>query len=205
MNVVHTLQLKQPPHWSAPVVGSSSLNESAKSNSYMGLAMLALSVSVRSMGSPVSGSTVRLLAVKVPGPGLPKKRLPVRELSVASMMAVKRWSTTGRCVKTSMSATMLGPRKHLSSTHFSCSFHPEGVRKSMTHRSRSMAAKRPGRAISVKNCAASSGASACVCVCVCVCVAGHGFKWLRGTMMTKSTPMPMTVVSMPDSAARARV
>jgi len=37
-----------------------------------------------------------------------------------------------------------------------------------------------------------------VCVCVCVCVAGHGFKWLRGTMMAKSTPMPMTVVSIPD-------
>lgn len=152
------------------MVGSSSLNESAKSNSYMGLPMPALSVSVRSTGSPVSGSRVRLLAEKVPGPGVPKKRLPVRELSVASMMAVKRWSTTGRCVKTSMSATMLGPRKHFSSTHFSCSFHPEGVKKSMTHRSRSMAAKRPGRAISVKK------------------------------MITKSTPMPMTVVSIPDSA-----
>lgn len=27
------LQLKQPPHWSAPVVGKNSLNLSAKSNS----------------------------------------------------------------------------------------------------------------------------------------------------------------------------
>lgn len=140
------------------MVGSSSLNESAKLNSYMGLGMLALSVSVRSMGWPVSGSMVRLLAVKVPGPGLPKKRLPVRELSVASMMAVKRCSTTGRCVKTSMSATMLGPRKQRSSTQRSWSFQPEGVKKSMTHRSRSMAAKRPGRAISVKNCGTSKGA-----------------------------------------------
>lgn len=169
------MQLKQPPHCSAPVVGSSSLNESAKLNSYMGLPMPALSVSVRSMGSPVSGSRVRLLAEKVPGPGLPKKRLPVRELSVASMMAVKRCSTTGRCVKTSMSATMLGPRKQRSSTHRSWSFHPEGVKKSMTHMSRSMAAKRPGSAISVKK------------------------------MMAKSTPRPMTVVSMPDSAARTHV
>ena len=119
--------------------------------------MRALSVSVRSMGAPVSGSMVRPSAVKAPGPGSPKKRLPVRELSVASMMAVKRWSRMGMCVKTSRSETMLGPLKHFSSTHSSCAFQPEGVKKSITQSRRSMAAKRPGRAISVKNCARTRG------------------------------------------------
>lgn len=42
---------------------------------------------------------------------------PLRELSVASMIAVNRWMTTGTAVKTIRSATMLGPLKHVFSTH----------------------------------------------------------------------------------------
>ena len=53
------------------------------------------------------------------------------------------------CQKTSRSATMLGPLKQRWSTQSSCSFHVEGWKKSMTHMTRSMAAKSAGSATSV--------------------------------------------------------
>ena len=145
-----------------------SAKSSASENSLMGLPALAVSGSWLSMGVPVSPSAVRPLVVNSPVLKPLLKRLPVRELSIASMMAVKRCSTMGTPVKTSRSVVMLGPLKHVSSTHSSWSPHPEGLKRSSTHMSRSMAAKSIGSASSVN-------------------------------MITrKSTPTPMSVVSIPD-------
>ena len=85
----------------------------AKSNSYMGLAMLALSGSTLSTGRPEMGSLVRPLLLTAPVLGALKKRLPVRELSVASMMAVKRPMTMFSEKKASRSAAASGPLKHV--------------------------------------------------------------------------------------------
>jgi hypothetical protein len=83
----------------------------------MGLAMLALSVSTLSTGLPEMGSRVRPLLLTAPDLGALKKRFPVRELSVASMIAVKRPMTMGSEKKTSRSAAASGPLKHVFSTH----------------------------------------------------------------------------------------
>jgi hypothetical protein len=104
-------------HSSAPVVLEKSSHAPAKSNSYMGLPMLALAGSLLSTGRPEMGSRVRPLLLTAPDLGALKKRLPVRELSVASMMAVKRPMTMGSEKKTSRSAPASGPLKHVSSTH----------------------------------------------------------------------------------------
>ena len=100
--------------------------------------------------------------------------LPLRELSVASMIAVKRPMTSGTAVKTMRSDVMLGPLKHVFSTHSSWSFHVDGAKKSSTHMSTSMAAKRSGSASSVN------------------------------PMTRKSRPTLISVTMMPDSATSAR-
>ena len=111
------LHTKHLAHSSAPVVLEKSSHAPAKSNSYMGLPMLALAGSLLSTGRPEMGSRVRPLLLTAPDLGALKKRLPVRELSVASMMAVKRPMTMGSEKKTSRSAPASGPLKHVSSTH----------------------------------------------------------------------------------------
>jgi len=113
------------------------------------LGISALSVRLVGTGWPVSGSTTRPSVLKVSRSGVPKKRRPVREFIVACMMAVKRWSRTGMCQKTSRSATMFGPLKQRWSTQSSCAFHPDGWKKSMMHMTRSIAAKSAGSATSV--------------------------------------------------------
>lgn len=94
-----------------------SAKSSASENSLMGLPALAVSGSSLSIGVPVRPSLVRPLVVNSPVLKPLLKRLPVRELSIASMMAVKRCSTMGTPVNTSRSVVMLGPLKHVSSTH----------------------------------------------------------------------------------------
>ena len=62
--------------------------------------------------------TLRVLPSDVKLPEKPCTNfLPLRELSVASMIAVKRPMTTGTAVKTIRSDVMLGPWKHDRSTH----------------------------------------------------------------------------------------
>lgn len=111
------MHVKHLAHSSAAVVAEKSSHAPAKSNSYMGLPMLALAGSLLSTGRPEMGSRVRPLLLTAPDLGALKKRLPVRELSVASMMAVKRPMTMGSEKKTSRSAPASGPLKHVSSTH----------------------------------------------------------------------------------------
>ena len=60
--------------------------------------------------------------------GALKMRFPVREFSVASMMAVKRPMMMGSEKKASKSAAASGPLKHVSSTHSSWSFQPLGLK-----------------------------------------------------------------------------
>ena len=111
------MHVKHLAHSSAAVVLEKSSHAPAKSNSYVGLAMLALSGSLLPTGLPEMGSRVRPLLLTAPDLGALKKRLPVRELSVASMMAVKRPMTMGSEKKTSRSAAASGPVKHVSSMH----------------------------------------------------------------------------------------
>ena len=111
------MHVKHLAHSSAAVVAEKSSHAPAKSNSYTGLAMLALSVSMLSTGLPEMGSRVRPLLLTAPDLGALKKRFPVRELSVASMIAVKRPMTMGSEKKTSRSAAASGPLKHVFSTH----------------------------------------------------------------------------------------
>ena len=111
------MHTKHLAHSSAAVVAVKSSHAPAKSNSYMGLAMPALSGSTLSTGRPEMGSRVRPLLLTAPDLGALKKRLPVRELSVASMMAVKRPMTMGSEKKTSRSAAASGPLKHVFSMH----------------------------------------------------------------------------------------
>ena len=100
----------------------------AKSNSYIGLPMLALSGSALSIGRPETGSRVRPLLVTALALGALKKRLPERELSVASMIAAKRPMTMFIEKKVATSAAASGPLKHVISTHSSCSFQPDGLK-----------------------------------------------------------------------------
>tara|TARA_Y100000385_G_scaffold287930_1_gene353298 strand:+ start:641 stop:1084 length:444 start_codon:yes stop_codon:yes gene_type:complete len=119
--------MKHLAHSSAAVVLEKSSHAPAKSNSYVGLAMLALSGSLLPTGLPEMGSRVRPLLLTAPDLGALKKRLPVRELSVASMMAVKRPMTMGSEKKTSRSAAASGPLKHVSSTHLRARRNGDGV------------------------------------------------------------------------------
>ena len=123
-----TLHTKHLEHWSAEVVPAKSSHAPAKSNSYMGLPMLALSGSTLSIALPEMGSLVRPLLLTAPVLGALKKRLPERELSVASMMAAKRPRTMFIEKKVATSAAASGPLKHVSSTHSSCSFQPLGLK-----------------------------------------------------------------------------
>jgi len=100
----------------------------AKSNSYMGLAASALAGSLLSTTRPETGSLTRPLLLKAPDLGGLKKRLPVRELSVASMMAVNRSMTIFSEKKARRSAAASGPLKHVFSMHSSCSFQPLGLK-----------------------------------------------------------------------------
>ena len=103
------MHVKHLAHSSAAVVAVKSSHAPAKSNSYMGLPMLALSGSTLSIALPEMGSFVRPLLLTAPVLGALKKRLPERELSVASMMAVKRPMMMGSEKKTSRSAAASGP------------------------------------------------------------------------------------------------
>ena len=94
----------------------------------MGLPALAVSGSLLSTTRPEIGSRVRPLLLAAPAFGALKKRLPVRELSVASMMAVKRPIMMGSEKKASRSVTASGPLKHVSSTHSSWLFQPLGLK-----------------------------------------------------------------------------
>ena len=123
-----TLHEKHLAHSSAAVVPEKSSHAPAKSNSYTGLPMLALSGSLLSTRLPEMGSLVRPLLLTAPDLGALKKRLPVRELSVASMTATKRPMMMGSEKKTSRSAAASGPLKHVSSTHSSCSFQLLGLK-----------------------------------------------------------------------------
>jgi hypothetical protein len=123
-----TLHTKHLAHSSTEIVPMKSSHAPAKSNSYMGLPRLALSGSTLSTGAPETGSFVRPLLVNALFLGALKKRLPVRELSVASMMAVKRPMRMGSEKKASRSAAASGPLKHVSSMHSSCSFQPVGLK-----------------------------------------------------------------------------
>ena len=122
------MHVKHLAHSSAAVVAVKSSHAPAKSNSYMGLPMLALSGSTLSIALPEMGSFVRPLLLTAPVLGALKKRLPERELSVASMMAVKRPMMMGSEKKTSRSAAASGPLKHVSSTHSSCAFQLLGLK-----------------------------------------------------------------------------
>lgn len=77
-------------HSSAAVVPEKSSHALAKSNSYMGLPIEALSGSLLSSTSPVSGLRVRPLLLTAPVLGALKSRFPEREFIVASMIAAKR-------------------------------------------------------------------------------------------------------------------
>jgi hypothetical protein len=91
--------------------------------------MPALSGSLLLSVWPVSGSRVRPLLLTAPDLGAVKKRLPERELSVASMMAVKRPMMMGIEKKTSRSAAASGPVKHVSSMHLRAQKRVRGGRK----------------------------------------------------------------------------
>ena len=119
MRISGTLHTKHLAHSSAAVVPEKSSHAPAKSNSYMGLPICALSGSLLSTGRPEIGSRVRPLLLMAPDSGALKKRLPVRELSVASMMAVKRPMMMGIEKNVNRSAAASGPLKHVSSTHSS--------------------------------------------------------------------------------------
>ena len=123
------MHVKHLAHSSAAVVAVKSSHAPAKSNSYMGLAMPALSGSLLATVFPEIGSRVRPLLLEAPDLGALKKRLPVRELSVASMMAVKRPMTMGSEKKTSRSAAASGPLKHVSSMHLRAQKRVRGGRK----------------------------------------------------------------------------
>ena len=112
-----TLHTKHWAHSSAAVVDVKSSHAPAKSNSYMGLPISALAGSLFSTGRPEMGSRVRPLLLTALDFGALKNRLPVRELSVASMMAVNRPMMMGIEKKASRSAAASGPLKHVFSTH----------------------------------------------------------------------------------------
>jgi len=123
-----TLHVKHALHSSALFAPMKFSHAPAKSNSYMGLAMAAVSGSLLSTVSPETGLRTRPLLLMALFLGAVKKRLPVRELSVASMIEVKRPMTIGREKKVIRSADASGPLKHVSSTHSSWSFQPLGLK-----------------------------------------------------------------------------
>jgi hypothetical protein len=84
-----TLHVKHLLHSSAAVVPMKSCQLSARENSPVtGLPAAAVSGSSLLMASPVSGLRVRPLVVKLPVVTPLTRRWPVRELRVASMMAM---------------------------------------------------------------------------------------------------------------------
>lgn len=112
-----TLHVKHLEHSSAEVVPEKSSHALAKSNSYMGLPMLALSVSWLSSTSPVSGLRVRPLLLTEPVLGALKNRFPEREFIVASMIAANRPMMMFIEKNVATSAAASGPWKHVCSTH----------------------------------------------------------------------------------------
>ena len=114
-----TLHVKHLVHSSEPAVLEKSSHALARSNSYRGLPMPALSGSLLSITSPVSGLRVRPLLVTALPLGALKSRLPVREFIVASMIAAKRPMMMFREKKVETSAAASGPLKHVCSTHSS--------------------------------------------------------------------------------------
>lgn len=110
------LHTKHARHSWAPAVNRKSSKSSANVNSFTGDPACAFSGSSLFTCWPVS--TFCVLPLVVNSPEKPDTNFwPLRELSVASMIAVNRPMTTGTAVKTIRSDVMLGPLKHVFSTH----------------------------------------------------------------------------------------
>lgn len=113
-----TLHTKHARHSCAPAVNRKSSKSSANVKWFTGEPALAPSGSSTLICWPVC--TFLVLPSDVKLPEKPDTNfLPLRELRVASMIAVKRPMITGTAVKTIRSDVMLGPWKHEFSTHSS--------------------------------------------------------------------------------------